>query len=114
MLQKMLFLALRIKKNRKRIERECEEYFGYCPNTTWFDTLLEIERSDTLELKKIFDKSYPKESMVLEDEDGFGVSLCGPNPELKNFVSCRTKDDAYRLKDIFDVFLSHNRFANNG
>lgn len=56
------------------------------------------------------------------DPDGtlWGVSLCGPNPELSQYVECDNRDDAVRIKAALDVeyvtcpFCGENDFDHIG
>lgn len=46
--------------------------------------------------------------LVLEDYDenqdvSWGVSFTNHNPELKDYVGCASKEDAFKLQDILSV-----------
>lgn len=50
----------------------------------------------------------------------WGVSLCGPNPELSQYVECEGRDDAVRTKAAMDIdyvtcpFCGENDFDHIG
>lgn len=56
-------------------------------------------------------KKYTKTAIVIEGIPGpdWAVSFTNSNPDREDCVDCKTKDDAWRLKGIWDeVMKSHS------
>lgn len=51
--------------------------------------------------------------LILEAEDGWGVSWGGPNPEAHDYISCANKHEAVAVRDALEAYVSSRIATDN-